>query len=938
MADQMSDLPPDAYHDAPWIQVLPWLSAYDPEAAPELSVAVPSPDWWLTESPAVTTMAVDHDELCRRLARTFIVRHADLDFDAGFPTLPTRLPVAALRADASARTVFQRLQARAVADLAPLSVQALYDIRGTGQGTVEEIVAALVSAAIVRPAAQGASVHDELAAPNPPLPPAHVQLLEDLGKIAAWRHLRNSAGLPLLKITVEDAAPEPIQEAAQRVSFLTAADITPAIASPDPVLDLVAQLSQLDDVQMTLLRERLLARTPRASSELAGHLQLDNEQVHQLEIRTKSLLSDAFGFGTTIGNLLASLRVEIQPVAALQRLTDLHPELTRDVPGFDVPLWLVLDRLDDYFEVTDGWAAAPDVDAARDRTRTILDDLGTEHGVVHLVALQKATNMPAEELRSWLTYCRYPLANGQVLTRISSIADHAAGLIAAHGVALPLVDLHRQVCPGIHVNTLAEHLAGDERFVNTEASRWGLSSWQYDEEATIRRQIDLALDSGLGQIAIDALVQSISERFDVSPGNVRAYATTGDYQIVGGLVQRQQRATPPPRHPSETRRLYKPTEAWTYRLTVTRDHLRGSGFPVPAGVAGVVGCRPGDVVELDSPLGVQHIRWTGRQPSCGTIKRFLDSLNAQEGQVAFLEFPPNGGFNVRLSAQLPDRAAPLQRALALTGAEPAQDPDAVTAQLAGSLGLPLDAKPRRILSTFQRRGDDDIAELLERAWTRASATADHAQALVNDRPGVSDSKTQSVSPPPTTAQIGLGATRLSASNTPQQIETVNAVEERPAPHPGDQDDNAGGQVGWVPVPEGYRSVGWIRIIEAEAAAEAYRIRTDVPVREHGTITGWARYHDGDTAEARKFHANVLVVRTRSAGERFVCWIREHEAAGIIQADRRGSTVPLSEPGGGWVGRVEYFPPSSEAAKRYRSTTRLLRIRSARQHDPSWTDA
>jgi hypothetical protein len=938
VTNRTSDLPPEAYHDTPWTHVLPWLAQYDTGAAPELSVAAPSPDWWLTESPAVTTMAVDHDEVCRRLAHTFVIRHPEMAFHIGFPTLPTRLPLAALPASASARTVFQRLQARVVADLAPMSVQDLYDIRGTGQGTVEEIITALVSAAIVLPAAQGASIHDETSARTHPLPPAHAQLLQDLGQLAAWRHLRNSSGLPLLKVTVEDQAPEQIQEAVQRINFLTASDIAPRVPAPDPVLDLTTRLSQLDDVQTTLLHARLLATEPKPATDLAVHMGLGEARLLHLETRIKDLLASTFGFGTTIGNLLASIRIEIQPVAALQRLTDRHPELTREVPGINVPLWLVLDRLDDYFEVTDGWAATPDVNAAKESTRTILDDLAAEHGLVHIAALQTATSMPLEELQAWVAYCGYPMASQHVLTRTGSIEDHAAGLLAAHGEALPIQELHRHVNPDDDIERFAEHLAADERFLNLEASTWDLVASRHDEEAAIRRQIDLVLAAGSGQIPVETLVRSIADQLDVSSGSVRAHASTGDHEIIGEMVRRRQLAVPPGKPPAETRRLYRQTDRWTYRVTVTRDHLRGSTFPLPTAVAGLVGCGPGEIVELDSHLGVQHVSWTGRQPSCGTVKRFLDTSNAHEGQIAFLEFLPNGGFNVRLSPRLSDADRPLQRALALTGAAPSDEADIVTVQLAECVGLPPDAKPRQILSAFQRRGDEDIAELLEQAWTRPSAPARHVKRQPADgRPDsdgdesrTTEARRSSVPAEDRKAPVPGSA----ATDTPLPSDDgIDVTEEGSEDGHGGPGDDSAIEAEWVPVPEGLRSVGWIKSSEAEAAAEAYRARSDVPVQEHGRITGWARYHDDDTAEARKFRANVLLVRSRAAGERFVCWIREHEAAGIIQADRRGSTVPLSEQGGGWTGRVEYFPPASPAAQRFRSTTRLLRARKAKQGEP-----
>lgn len=131
---------------------------------------------------------------------------------------------------------------------------------------------------------------------------------------------------------------------------------------------------------------------------------------------------------------------------------------------------------------------------------------------------------------------------------------------------------------------------------------------------------------------------------------------------------------------------------------------------------------------------------------------------------------------------------------------------------------------------------------------------------------------------------------------------------------------------WVDVPDGYRSVAWVRPQEAHAALQAYATRTDAQVRTDGQATGWARYHADESEKARKFRANVMLERMSPSGTQFVCWLRESEAAAIVQAVARRTGVPVGERGGGWVGHIEYYPPDSEEARRFRSSTRLLRVR------------
>jgi hypothetical protein len=143
---------------------------------------------------------------------------------------------------------------------------------------------------------------------------------------------------------------------------------------------------------------------------------------------------------------------------------------------------------------------------------------------------------------------------------------------------------------------------------------------------------------------------------------------------------------------------------------------------------------------------------------------------------------------------------------------------------------------------------------------------------------------------------------------------------------------------WVPVPDGYRSVGWVRVAEAQAAVEAYRRQRDIPVLKEATMVGWARYDPNNSGKGRLLDAEVQLVRVSRHRERTVCWIAEYEAAAIISADTRGRAVMFSPPGKNWSGRVEYYPPSSGPAAQFRSTTRLLRIRHMDRTEPNEEEA
>jgi len=129
----------------------------------------------------------------------------------------------------------------------------------------------------------------------------------------------------------------------------------------------------------------------------------------------------------------------------------------------------------------------------------------------------------------------------------------------------------------------------------------------------------------------------------------------------------------------------------------------------------------------------------------------------------------------------------------------------------------------------------------------------------------------------------------------------------------------------VPVPEGYRSVAWIREYEAELVVSAYKARQSFELKNDAGLPIFrATYFADSTPESVKFKANVQAVRVRKNGVRVVGWIRHEEARAVLDANRDGRDIEFFHVKHGHGGLVQFFPEASEAARTYLSTTRLLR--------------
>lgn len=671
-----------------WVDLMPWIDRYGSARTAALGALVSSPRWWENESPAETCEHTEIPELCAELAHIYVTDHPELRFADGL-LREDEVPVAALDLGPAAATLVARLpHAPTTAELFSRSPADLLGIRGADRDAVEEIVcAALVATVLREPATLEAD-------PRAARVPAAALLLDDVAALARWSRVCGRDDAPLLQAVIDDGAPEEIQDAAARVRALTARDL-PVAAPADPIAELTDYLKGLPDAERTALRRRV-------------HDGVDDPAA-----------PSTFPFGTAVGDLLAALRVDVRPVAAFDRMVRTHPVLGRTVPGFDVPLWRVLHRLDDRFEVADGWIAVPDLPDAEKQTRGLLSEFESPNGVVEPAAVKAVWSLPDDEFEAWTRYCGTTTFEGRLLSPPDGLAGRAAQVLEVLGDPLTADTLVARMGVNADVHTLVSELADDERFTS-DGERWALAEWDVDVVTAIRTRIARLVDSRGGSADRDMVVAALVDRFGISEDSARTFTAGGDFEVVDGRVRRRHRAHVPIAVPERTRRLYRLGEAWRLRIPATRDHLRGAEFTVPSAVAAIAGCAPGGHVVLPSRLGGQTLRWTGPVPRLSSIRRFLEDVGVEEDNELLLEVRTDGRFDVLPLRTVADNAEPLRKALSLIGhTEPETVPEErIASALASALGLDGESRPRRILSAYRARRETEVVALLEQAWVR----------------------------------------------------------------------------------------------------------------------------------------------------------------------------------------------------------------------------
>ena len=635
------------------------------------------------------------------------------------PSVPRHLHVAQLGLPTRAQNGLQRGGVERVGDLDGIYVRDLRDFRGVGRGTSLSILDALLEADALY---SSAPVNEELepsaavgmtAEGLPPRQPdPGSDLVDDLRLVADWFMTIGKPDQPLLD-SDKDALPAPVANSLAAIMRTTAKDLSdptrPSAAS------LVNQsLLSLGERDLGVVRKRLFSSPTMTLDAIGLDIGLTRERVRQIVNSSRDSLVASWDEDPMMAGLANAIRERVGFLLPLKDLLEALPALSEDVPAVAAPLWHVIDQVDDEYEIVDGWCVSGTMEEATQSTIQTLLAVADENGVVSVSEAVAELGLVDEGssggwgIRRWLADCGLPSYRDAILTRSENLPDRAAAVLSIFGRPTTAEHLLAEMESDRTVGSLKNAMGSDPRFSRVGRGLWGLSAWGMEEYTGIRDLIRDALDRAGGEVGVEDLAADLSARFGVAANSVRTYAASVPFELKGGVV----RFAPvvrsaPVGHTRPVRRLFRGDGSWKWRLTITTEHLRGSGFFVPAGLASRVGLRPGDTLQLESRLGSQAMRWNAPQPSLGTIRRFLLDLGVEAGQEVFLVVG-SSGFDVEVFPS--DRQDPLRRALVLTGSPP-DSADPIPA-LCRAIEIPEDSSVLVLIDALVSRGDADVADLL----------------------------------------------------------------------------------------------------------------------------------------------------------------------------------------------------------------------------------
>lgn len=565
-----------------------------------------------------------------------------------FIHIPSDSPLDSISMGARIANLFESRGETQFTALARHSVDEVAGWSNVGAGSLEQLIRGLVAVDIAEAADaySGAQVTDEL--PLFERPSDWIdELVADVTVLARWKRLLGDEETPLL-VAVEQGEPEEVRAARARLLTLTAESVLPPPIDTGEAAELVRDaLEDLDERVVAIVRDRLVADHPVTLDELGARFEVTRERIRQLEAKVVPQLR-ARVHSDELGALGAAVREMVGVVLPLRTLLQRFPTLAEIVPELGQPVWRVLDRFDDSYEIVDEWCVVGSMKDAISSTTQILADASANGRFAEIASVEADVELSEE----WLDYAGIAVVDGIAILGRASISARAEVVLHRNQAPLSTTEIHARLGADRSVTALKNALAVDDRFTRVNRDGWGLRVWGLEGYEPIHALVGRALDSAGGRVSLQDLITALTSKFDVSPKSVVAYASGFPYVTERGVVRRRTRRDMRKgsgrgrKGLSHTKGLFRfPTDV-RLRVVVNGEHLRGSGGGLPNALGEELDISIGEARELSATTGTVQLSRPRSQIQVGSVRAEMRLLGAREGDTVFYVFGDDRTFRI----------------------------------------------------------------------------------------------------------------------------------------------------------------------------------------------------------------------------------------------------------------------------------------------------
>ena len=491
---------------------------------------------------------------------------------------------------------------------------------------------------------------------------------------------------------------------------------------------------RLDERERRILLERLAADHPVTLESLGEAFGVSRERVRQIEkgVRDKLALEDwpelceeSIGRSEWLMHL-DQLRDRMPAwFTPAEIATATHPYM---------PTVFDLIRASGAIQVTRSLWVTCNIEDGPDGDPSIPDDLGLDIEVGTATRLETGRRLEALglDLRffpDWLEDHGFYVRHGRIRQARETVEEFLIEELRDFGRPVDKARIERWIEGRWTFRSTMNRVQSDPRFSRVDTDTYALAEWNLRGYSTIRDAIgDLLAEQGATPLR--EVVETLCAWFDVAPKSVEQYAGQAPFRVRDGVVDFTGHSTALVRGTSPTitditqdrqrRHWFVTPTGHTFRIHLTEDHLRGSGWPTSLMAAVVAGVASGAEWTMPFQSGPGQCKITRRfnkQPNFGSIKVALEAQGARIGDLAFIDFigEPGDitsvGIRVVHASDLP--TDPFDLALVLVGAPVASlDP---FEEVRRAVGMDSDFA-EDLVSVAKSRGDKALMDALN-TWT-----------------------------------------------------------------------------------------------------------------------------------------------------------------------------------------------------------------------------
>ena len=417
-------------------------------------------------------------------------------------------------------------------------------------------------------------------------------------------------------------------------------------------------LRGFDERETAILRGRIVnLASKRTLQDIATEFSITRERVRQIEEaigsrirqRAKSLsgellrrasryLKDAIGAACPLSSIAPE---------RIYRKRDGDIEIPEDMT-LGTLIWLA-----GPYETYRGWLVRAPAETVIDSTKKAFRSVIAKDELCDIPSVVKAladVNIHERWALDWLSVVeRVRTFDGKICSWKGGLSRRAYLVLAARGTQMTVDDLCREIGPTCQRRSLLNCLQSQTgRFRKSRPSSFALAAWGGEEHTSTKEFVLNEILRLGGRAHRDLLIEKTMNRLGVPRRTVTTVLSNPVFvQTSAGYIRIRNDADPMPRiHPIEfTKNCYRlripdqpeqQMRAWSYRLRVDSETLRGSGMVIPAAFGSLVSLRPGERQTAGSPYGDLLFSWNGPQASVGSLRAAANGLNAQVGDFLYL--------------------------------------------------------------------------------------------------------------------------------------------------------------------------------------------------------------------------------------------------------------------------------------------------------------